>query len=536
MTQLLAGTTTLTANQLVVAPLLIALVAAILSLLVRSRSRLQRGISLLGGIAYLVAVARLAMAVRMDPDGTIVYQLSGWVAPYGITLVADDLSVLFLALTAIVSLFALLFSVRYIAPEAQRLSYHALYQFMVVGITGSFLTGDLFNLFVWFEVMLMSSYVLVVFYSGPDQTRAALHYTVLNLLGSAVMLLAIGGLYATTGTLNMADLARRLSAPAQYGIDVAPVLGLAGLLFCVFALKAGIAPFQFWVPGAYRAAPAPVTAMLAGVVKKVGIYAIIRLYFSVFAVAHVPGTDQSFLWFFGPVILGMAVLSIVLGGIGALGRDDLDGLLAYSSIGQVGFIVLPLAVGATRSPDDPLFQLAVAAAIVYAINHGFAKGTLFLVSGTVKNAAGTVDFDRLGGLAERAPVLSAAFFLAALALIGIPPLSGFFGKFLVFDVAVKAQSTTGLLALIAALGGAILTIGYFSRAWLRGFWGLPGESVTGTHALPSLVAGTVVLALSLVVLGIGFELLYTVVTDSAHAVVDTDGYINAVLAKRGGMP
>lgn len=395
MTTLLPGPTTI-----VIAPLLVALVTAILCLLSRSWLRFQRGVSLLGGIAYFVAVVQLVRAVRTDPDGTLVYQVSGWKAPYGITLVADDLTIVFLALTAVVSLASLVFSFQYIDRRGERISYHALYHFMVVGISGSFLTGDIFNLFVWFEVMLMSSYVLVVFYSGPEHTRSALHYTVLNLLGSAVMLLAIGGLYATTGTLNMADMARRLAAPAQYDIAVAPVLGLSALLFCVFALKSGIAPFQFWVPDAYRAAPAPVAAMLGGVVKKVGIYAIIRLYFSIFAVANIPNTEQSFLAFFGPIILGMAVVSILLGGIGAVGRDDLDGLLAYSSIGQVGFIVLPLAVAALARSDS-LFRLGIVAALVYAVNHGFAKGMLFLVSGTVKNAVGSVEFDRLGGIVER---------------------------------------------------------------------------------------------------------------------------------------
>jgi multicomponent Na+:H+ antiporter subunit D len=514
---------------IVIAPLLVALVTAILCLLVRSWSRVQRGVSLLGGIAYLAVVVQLVRAVRTDPEGTIVYQVSGWKPPYGITLVADDLTIVFLALAAVISLAALVFSVLYIDERGQQLSYHALYHFMVVGISGSFLTGDIFNLFVWFEVMLMSSYVLVVFYSGQEHTRAALHYTFLNLLGSAVMLLAIGGLYATTGTLNMADIARRLAAPAQYDIAVAPVLGLSALLFSVFALKSGITPFQFWVPDAYRAAPAPVAAMLAGVVKKVGIYAIIRLYFSIFAVATIPNTEQSFLAFFGPIILAMAVVSILLGGIGAVGRDDLDGLLAYSSIGQVGFIVLPLAVAATQSPSDPLFRLGIAAAIVYAVNHGFAKGMLFLVSGTVKNAVGSVEFDQLGGIFERDPVLSAAFFVGALTLIGIPPLSGFFGKLLVFDVAVRAQSTVGLVALVIAVCGAILTIAYFSLAWVRGFWGNPSESVRQAETVPTFVFIAVVLALAIIVLGVGFEPLYEFANEAAKAAIDTQGYVNAVL-------
>ncbi|WP_254537653.1 complex I subunit 5 family protein [Halomarina litorea] len=517
----------------VVGPLLVALFTAIVTLALRRWGPVQRAASLVGSILYLGVVALLIRDVRADEAGYLVYQLSNWQAPYGISLVADDLAVLMLALTAVVSLLAVVFSARYIDEEGQRLSYHPLYHLMVAGITGSFLTGDIFNLFVWFEVMLMSSYVLVVFYSGPEETRAALHYAFLNLIGSAVMLLAIGGLYATTGTLNMADMAQRLGAPGQYGVDLPAVLGLSALLLSVFALKAGIVPFQFWVPDAYRAAPAPVAAMLAGVVKKVGVYAIIRLYFTVFAAASLPnlsgfggGGELGFLAFFGPVFFLMALGSVVVGGFGAVARKDLDGLLAYSSIGQVGFIVLPLAVAASVPADSSIRTLGVVAALVYSVNHGIAKSLLFFVSGAIQGAVGSVDFEDLGGLAEREPLLSGTFFVGALALIGIPPLSGFFGKLLVFDAAVQAQSA---LALGVSLGGAILTIAYFTLAWSRGFWSEPGMAVEGTRADRSLVGVAAVLAVLIVVFGVGFGPLLELAEDAAVAATETQGYIDAVL-------
>ena len=523
-------------SALVIAPLLVALFTAIGTLVVRRWATLQRAVSLLGGVAYLGAVGLLVRAVQADRDGYLVYQLANWDAPYGISLVADDLAALMLLLAAVVSLLAIAFSVRYVNEYGQRLSYHPLYHLMVVGVTGSFLTGDVFNLFVWFEVMLMSSYVLVVFYSGPEETRAALHYVFLNLIGSAVMLLAIGGLYATTGTLNMADMARRLAAPVRYGVDLPAVLGLSALLFSVFALKAGIVPFQFWVPDAYRAAPAPVAAMLAGVVKKVGIYAIIRLYFTVFAAASLPnlfgfggGEALGFLAFYGPVFFLMALGSIVVGGFGAVGRRDLDGLLAYSSIGQVGFIILPLAVAASVPDGDPLRTLGIVAALVYSVNHGIAKSLLYFVSGAVRGAVGSVEFRELGGLAEREPLLSGAFFVGALALIGIPPLSGFFGKLLVFDVAAQARSA---LVLAVSLGGAILTIAYFTLAWSRGFWGDPGMAVEGARADRALVGVAAVLAALIVVLGIGFGPLLDLAREAAVAATETRGYIDAVLGGR----
>ncbi|EMA00265.1 Na+/H+ antiporter subunit D [Haloferax denitrificans] len=550
-------------STLVIAPLLVALVTAILTLLTRPSDILQRTVSLLGGVAYLVAVAALFDAVVLPLGGestTLVYQVSNWAAPFGITLVADALSVFMLALTGFVSLLTLGYSVASVGAFGQRLSYHTLFHFMVVGVTGSFLTGDIFNLFVWFEVMLMSSYILVLFYSGREHTRAALNYVVLNLIGSAVMLVAIGGLYSTTGTLNMADIARRLAEPAAYDIALLPTLGLSAVLFSVFALKAGLAPFQFWVPAAYRAAPSPVTAMLAGVVKKVGVYAIVRLYFTIFAAASIDIgflgiTGDSFLGFFGPVMFAMAAVSIVLGGIGAVGRDDVDGILAYSSISQVGFIVLPLAVAAT-APSEAVRALGVTAALVYAFNHGIAKSLLFLASGTLKDAVGSDRLSDLGGLADRAPVLAAGFLLGALTLIGVPPLSGFFGKYLVFQAAAEAFAAGAAgagLALAVALAGAILTIAYYTRAWNAVFWGRPSDLVDaalperwtvgsgdvamtdggddGLKRLELTAQVTVVVALAVAAIGfgIGFEALFGAADAAARAALDTNGYVDAVM-------
>ncbi|MFC7235901.1 complex I subunit 5 family protein [Halosegnis marinus] len=509
-------------EHVVVAPLLVALVTAIATLLLRAAPRVQRGLSVLGGVAYAVAVAAVFRAVARE--GHLVYALADWDAPVGIVLVADSLSAFMLVIAAVVGLAAVVFSVGYLDPANQTLSYHSLFHFMLAGVTGAFLTGDLFNLFVWFEVMLMSSYVLVVFYSGPEHTRAALHYAVLNLVGSAVMLLAIGGIYAVTGTLNMADIAARLGSGAA---DPAPVLGLSAVLFAVFALKAGIVPFQFWVPAAYRAAPAPVTAVLAGVVKKVGIYAVVRLYFTVFAAATLPVSlpfvaGDSFLAFFGPVMFAMAVGSILLGGIGAVNQPDVDGLLAYSSIGQVGFIVLPLAVAATAPFGGEVMVLGIAAALVYSLNHGLAKGLLFLAAGATRRATGATRFADLGGISERDPVFAGAFFLGALALVGIPPLSGFFGKFLVFDVGVRAGATG---ALAVALVGAILTIAYFSRAWNRAFWGEP----VAYERKPLLVGVVCVLAVALVVAGLAFDPVFRAAEAAAEAAVNRSGYVDAVL-------
>ncbi|MDZ7702731.1 MAG: proton-conducting transporter membrane subunit [Halobacteriales archaeon] len=513
-------------SQLVVAPVLAALVTAVLTALVRGRPRLRAGVSLAGGLGYLVAVAALFRAVAAE--GRLTYQLSAWQAPFGISLVADALSTFMLGLAAVVALAGVVFAVRSVDAFAQRLGFHPLYHLMLVGVSGAFLTGDLFNLFVWFEVMLMASYVLVVLYGGPTQTRAALVYVVLNLIGSALMLVAIGGIYAVTGTLNLADIARRLADPAAFGVDVAPVLGLSALLFTVFALKAGLVPFHFWVPGAYRAAPAPVAAVLAGVVKKVGVYAVLRLYFTVFAAATLPVSlpgigGRSVLAFYGPVLVVLALASIVVGGIAAVDRPDIDGLLAYSSVSQLGFVVLPLGVAAAV-PE--LRVLAITATLVYTLNHGVAKALLFLVSGTLKDALGTDRFADLGGLAARSPLLGGAFFVGALSLVGVPPLIGFFGKLFVFDALGRAGAD---IALAGALVGALLTIAYASRAWNRAFWGPAPEAVEALELDRGLLAVVLALAALVVLLGLGAEPVLRAAEAGATAAVDRSGYVSAVL-------
>ncbi|QSW99714.1 complex I subunit 5 family protein [Haloterrigena alkaliphila] len=524
-----------TESQLVIAPMLIVLVAAVGSLLLSRWPRARIGVSLAGGAAYAIAVAAIDWYVVLAPDapGIATYQVGDLPAPFGITLVVDGLSAFMLTMVAVLGIASLIFSTR-VLPEIDRRSYYfPLFHFLALGVTGAFLTGDLFNLFVWFEVMLMASYIFVAYYGGPQHTRAAFWYVALNLLASAVFLLAVGGIYATTGTLNMADLSRRLADPAAYGIEPAPVVGLFALLLSVFAIKAGLVPFQFWIPTAYRAAPPQITALLAGATKKVGIYAIIRLSFTVFADADVPvelavpGTElavsgDSPLVFVGSALFVMAAASILVGGVGAVGRESIEGVLAYSSIAQVGFIAIPVAIAAT-APE--LRHLAVVAALVYALNHTLAKGLLFLAVGAVRSATGTSRLADLGGLAGRSPPLAIGFFVGALALVGIPPLSGFFGKFLVFDAAARVGSApvVGLLLL-----GSLLTIAYMTRTWNRSFWGVQTDAVENAAVDGVQVGVVVALAVAIVAVGVGFEPVYEFADAAATAALDSEAYVEAV--------
>ena len=527
---------------LAAAPMLVALVTATVTLAVRRWPRLQRGLSVAGGLAYVAAVATLSwQVVAADGGGAMVYQFGGWETPFGIAFVADALAVFMLAITATVALYAVVFSVRFIEDTNQRVYYHPMYHFLLLGATGAFLTGDLFNLFVWFEVMLMSSYVFVVFYGTARHTAAAMRYVVLNIIGGVLMLLGIGGLYVVTGTLNMGRMAEILASPEMAPAETAPVVGLGGLLLVTFALKAGLVPFQFWVPSAYRAAPIPIAALFAGATKKVGIYAIIRLYFTVFGdaavTADVPAvaTESAPLAVLAPVLLAMGTASVFVGGVGAVGQDRLDGVFAYSSIGQVGFIAVPLAIAAATTSGQ-LRHLAVLAGLVYALHHALTKGLLFLLTGTIRDGFGTTQLTELGGIGQRSPVFAGIFFVGSLSLVGIPPLAGFFGKLFAFDAAASAisHSTHAGPALVVGvlLVGAVLTIVYATRAWMGTVWGAQSGAVTAGSIDRVEVAVLATLAALVVAVGVGFEPVYLFADAAAEAALDGEGYVDTVGGER----
>ncbi|WP_336365322.1 complex I subunit 5 family protein [Halalkalicoccus salilacus] len=524
-------------SRLVIAPLVVALVGVVVMLALGRRPRLQRTASGGIGVSYAATVAVAVWSVVLSPGapGATAYQVGGWPAPFGITLILDGLSAFMLVITATIGLATLVFSLVSIDQEVQRVHYHPLFHVLLLGVTGAFLTGDLFNLFVWFEVMLLSSYIFVAFYGEGRHTAASFRYLVLNVVGSALMLLGVGGLYAVTGTLNMADMSRRLADPMAFGIEVTPVIGLTALLLAVFALKAGLVPFQFWVPEAYTAAPLPVTAMFAGVTKKVGIYAIVRLYFTVFGgmslqidIPVLPIDSPHAL--LASVLLGMGVASILIGGLGAVSRETVEETFAYSSVGQVGFIAIPVAIGAASAGF--LQRLALAAAFVYILHHSLAKGMLFLVAASISNAIGTNRVADLGGLSRCSPVLAGSFFVGVLSLIGLPPLAGFFGKFLVFDAAVRQYATTGggtaLTTLLVLLTGAVLTIIYATRLWTRIFWGTETPAVQEAVFDGRELTVIAVLAATVVLVGVGFEPVYEFAETAATAALDQEGYVDIV--------
>jgi multicomponent Na+:H+ antiporter subunit D len=379
-----------------------------------------------------------------------------------------------------------------------------------MGIHGAFLTGDVFNLFVFFEVLLLASYSLVAYGASGAQLEATLKYATLNLVGSTVFLLAVGALYGTAGTLNMAHLPARLAAADSPAV----VLAILLLFVAVFATKAAAVPFQFWLPDAHSSAPTPISAVLSGILIKVGAYAILRCTSLIFQASQ--GMAQ-------PVLLGMAAVTMVVGALGALAQRDVKRLLAYSSISQMGYILLGVGL---LTPEG--FR----GALLFLLNHALGKALLFLAAGHAIHASGTRDMRAMGGLRRALPGTSVAFLVGVLAIAGVPPLPGFFAKFSIFRAAVEAgHPGLAALAALTALG----TLLYLFRAWQWIFWGAASEAPV--HAVPAAMRLPVaVLGLLLALLTATLGPVSTLLSEVAAQVRSPEAYVSRVLGDAGRSP
>lgn len=463
-------------NHLVIAPVLVPLAAAVL-LLFAARAPLatQRGLSLLATVALgAVCLPLLGLAADGVPR---VYALGNWPAPYGIVLVLDRLSALLVTLTAVLALASLLYSLR--GTDRQGRNFHALFHLQLMGINGAFLTGDLFNLFVFFEILLIASYGLLLHGTGALRLRAGLHYVVLNLTASSLFLIAVAILYGITGTLNMADLAQRVTAaPAAY----AAILHAAALmLLVVFGVKAALLPLYFWLPNAYSAAPAPVAALFA-IMTKVGVYSILRVYTLVFGPGDGPVAGVAEAW-----LLPLALATLALGVLGALAADSLRRLVAYLTIASVGSMLAGIGLF-TRD--------GIAAALFYMIHSTFAIAALFLLADLVARQRGEFA-DRLapGPRPAQVMVLSLLFLLAAAVTAGLPPWSGFLGKILLLQAA--PLSVLGHVLWAVVLSAGLIALIALARAGSLLFWKTSTGRARGTP-----VAGFELLAVGLPLAGL----------------------------------
>lgn len=485
-------------------PLLIPLFTGIFCLLAGASRTAQRVVSLLGAAALTGAGLWLLSVV--DANGIQALHLGNWQAPFGIVLVADLFSAVMIVVTGFVGLCVAVFSLAGIDADREKYAFHPLYHFLLMGVCGSFLTGDLFNLFVWFEVMLMSSFVLLALGGERPQIEGAVKYVTLNFIASGLFLTALGILYGQFGTLNMADLALKL-ADQPAGV----ALSSAMLLFVAFGIKAGVFPLFFWLPASYHTPPVVVSAIFAGLLTKVGVYALIRVFTLIFTAD--PATTHG-------LILVVSVLTMITGVLGAAAQYEIRRVLSFHIISQIGYMTLGLAL---------FTPAAIAASIFYVVHHIIVKTNLFLIAGAVTHVRGTNELKKLGGLYRDYPWLALLFLIPAMSLGGIPPLSGFFAKFALVQSALSIES---YLPVAAALAVGLLTLFSMTKIWAEAFWKAEPEGAEGgtRGAVPwAMMLPIILMALVTILIGFFPGTLFNLATRAAEQLMNPALYIEAVL-------
>ncbi|MAT96964.1 MAG: Na+/H+ antiporter subunit D [Anaerolineaceae bacterium] len=502
-------------NLLLLLPILVPFLTAIFAVLSWNRLRLQRIMSITSSVLLLlVALLLFGQIYRLGPQAV---QIGDWEAPFGITLYADLFTAIMVTLAALMGLTVGLYSLANIAVVRQRLGYYPLYQILLMGVCGSFLSGDMFNLYVWFEVMLIASFVLLALGSERRQLEGAIKYVTLNLMASAIFLAATGILYGVAGSLNMADLAVRLSdTPAG-------VVTTVSMMFLVaFGIKAALFPLFSWLPSAYHTPPTAVSAIFAGLLTKVGVYAIIRVFTLIF-VQDLAYTNT--------ILLILAGLTMVTGVLGAASQDHYRRILSFHISSQIGYMVMGLAL---------FTPLALAGAIFYIIHHIIVKTNLFLISGITQWVSGTYELKKLGGLYVRLPLLAGLFLISAFSLAGIPPLSGFWAKFTLIKAGLEAQS---YLIVFTALGVSLLTLYSMTKIWTQAYW--KQQPAGWERPLPRRnsdwvlrFAPVILLAACTVLIGLGAEYFLSVSMMAAEQLLNPSLYVETVLgaAVAGGLP
>lgn len=452
----------MTAQALIPLPVLIPALAAAATLVAGRRPQLQRLITQFALTAVVVVCA--ALVYLADRDGTLVLHVGGWgqsvpgMGPLGITLVVDRLSALMLVVSAIVLLAVVAYAIgQGIRDGDQRQPvsiFLPTYLVLSAGVCTAFLAGDLFNLFVGFEVLLAASFVLLTIGASEDRVRAGISYVLVSMVSSLIFLIGIALVYAATGTLNMAELALRLD-----DIPSGTRTALFAVLLVAFGIKAAVFPLSTWLPDSYPTAPAPVTAVFAGLLTKVGVYAIIRAHSLLF-----PGGELD------NVLLVAGLLTMVIGILGAIAQSDIKRLLSFTLVSHIGYMVFGVALAS---------QLGMSGAIYYVAHHIVVQTTLFLVVGLIERQAGASTLQRLGGLAAASPVLAFVFVVPALNLGGIPPFSGFIGKVALLEAGAQNGSALAWILVAGSVVTSLLTLYVVARVWTKAFWRARADAPEG---------------------------------------------------------
>ncbi len=488
-------------------PLALPFLTAVFAFLLRG-SPMGRWVSVFGnGLLLLVAAVLMS---RVLGEGILAGQMGGWQAPFGITLVADYLGAVMVVITAITAFAVSIYALADIDDRKEQLGYHALFNVLIGGVTGAFLTGDLFNLYVWFEVMLISSFGLLVLGGSKEQIDGGIKYVTLNLVSTILFLSGIGLLYGMTGTLNLADLGQTVPTLENQGL----VTVIAVMFMIAFGVKAAVFPLFFWLPASYHTPAFAVSAVFAGLLTKVGVYALIRMFTLVFN-GDVEFTHTILLW--------VAGFTMVTGVLGAAAQNDMRKILSFHIISQIGYMILGLAL---------MTPFAIAGAVFYLVHHIVVKANLFLVAGVAERIAGSTDLGKIGGLYKSAPLLAILFLIPAFSLAGFPPLSGFWAKYIL--VAASLEIEAWLIAGVALLVG-LLTIYSMTKIWAEAFWKAHPEGIEPTltrldgparAALLLPIAGLAVLTL---IIGFFPEPFVIFAETAAQQLLDPAPYIATVL-------
>ena len=504
---------------LLVLPVLIPLITAALCYLSWPWRRVQRFLGLAGALCLFAAALALLVCVRQEGIQSV--QMGGWPAPYGITFVADLFSALMVAVNGLLGATVMVYSLASLDPGRESHGYYPLFHILLMGVSGAFLTGDIFNLYVWFEVMLIASFVLMALGGERAQMEGALKYVTLNLVSSALFLASVGILYGEAGTLNMADLALTLSKTGHTAL----VDTLAMLFLVAFGIKAAIFPLFFWLPASYHTPPAAVSAIFSGLLTKVGVYALIR----VFTLLFVQNVD-----FTHTLLLVLSAFTMVFGVLGAVVQNEFRRILSFHIVSQIGYMIMGLG----------LFTLhAIAGSVFYIVHHIIVKTNLFLVSGVMHRLRGTYELKKLGGLYVLYPGLAVLFLIPALSLAGIPPLSGFFAK---FSLVRSGLDSERYWIVAAALAVSLLTLFSMIKIWNEAFWKaepkLSGESsgadpeekrIEGAKGAVWGTLGPVgLLALITVWIGLAAQPVFDLALEAAEQLMNPEAYIQAVLGGR----
>lgn len=509
---------------------IVPLLGAASALALGRRPRAQRLVTVVALVLVLVIGA--VMLYVVDTSGPLAMEVGGWAAPFGIVLVVDRLAALMVVVSALVLLAVLVFSVGQGLADGDDETpvsiYYPTYLILATGVFNAFIAGDLFNLYVGFEILLVASYVLITLGGTEARIRAGTTYIVVSLVSSMLFLASIAMIYGALGTVNIAQISMRM---AEIPVDVQIILHI--MLLVAFGIKAAVFPLSFWLPDSYPTAPAPVTAVFAGLLTKVGVYAIIRTETVIF-----PGSELN------PALMVLALLTMVVGVLGAVAQADIKRLLSFTLVSHIGYMILGVALGSVAG---------TAAATFYIVHHIVVQTTLFLGAGLIERIGGSTSITKLGGLLKASPVIAVLFFVPALNLGGIPPFSGFIGKLALFQAAAEQGTWLAWVLIGAGALVSLLTLYALMRVWNMAFWrpaadvegyestlldnvteAPGGHTVTETRTVPRLMIGaTAGMVVASVALTVFAGPLFGISTRAGENLEGPSQYVRIVFPEAG---